>query len=209
MKGQSEIIGYVMLFLIGIGLVGTAIIWGIPLIHKKQDAKKMDDIYNFFLLLNEKIKSVAKGGVEETLTFPAEGVATLFPSNYNGIENNSIVFSISSKVSNVVVGEGWIPITTANLKESPHAILGIDQPSVIFAKSTKVGEYFEVNYRLWLRGLYDPATGKTHKIVLVREDGKPDALSSTSRIIHLKHGRTYEMEVNGKTYLVTEVVIIL
>jgi len=209
MKAQSEIVGYLLLFIVGIGLVSTAIMWGIPLIHKKEDAKKLDDVYNFFILLNNEIKNVAKSGEEKTLSFPVDGVIVLYPWNYSGIENNSIVFSFPSKVSTVAVDKGWIPITTANVKDSPYSILGIDQPSVIFVSSSAEGEYYRVSYKLWFRGLYEPDTGKTHKIILVREDRSSNSYSTTSRVISLKRGGTYSKDINGETYMLTEVVIIL
>jgi len=208
MKAQTEILSYIMIFVVASGLTATAIMWGIPLIQKKQDVKNLDDVYNFFVTLDQKIRSVTKGGPEETLSINVDGILTLYPYDYNDpILNNSITFTFLNKVSNIAVTDPpeWIPITTGNTKEAPEAILGIDPPSVIFGKTQKSEPSLEVTYRLWYRGLQNPERNEVSKIILKREDGSSDKLSSTSGFIRVKLNTT---KLVGQTYF-TEVIIIL
>jgi hypothetical protein len=214
MKAQVEIYSYLLIFLIASALTASALLWGFPLIQKKQDAKNLDDVYNFFTTLDEKIRSVARTGSEESLTLEVEGLITVYPcfmsDTYSGYKcdypdpmNNSITFTFLNRVSNIALNKS-IPLTSGTLSESPHAILGEDPPSVLFEKAVEKPEgRYEITYRLWYRGLLDVNTGKTHKIILKTENNEKK--TSSIGFIRLKRGNI----ITDQNYILTEVLIIL
>lgn len=214
MKAQVEIFSYLLIFLIASGLTASALLWGFPLIQKKQDAKNLDDMYNFFTTLDRKIRTVARTGSEESLTLKIEGLITVYPCftsdvysdylcDYPDPMNNSITFTFLNRVSNIALDK-WVPLTSGTLSESPAAILGEDPPSVLFEKAIEKPEgRYEVTYRLWYRGLLDVNTDKTHKIILKTENNEKK--TSTIGFIRLKRGNV----ITEQNYILTEVLIIL
>jgi hypothetical protein len=50
--------------------------------------------------------------------------------------------------------------------------LGLDSPSVILGKAERVGDNFEIQYRLWYRTLDDTNNNRGYKIVLNTSDNK-------------------------------------
>jgi len=161
-KGQSQMVSAIIIVLIGLGIVGTVLPWASSVIQKKKDSKSVDDVYNFFKDLDSSIVDIARNGGEESLEIKIPGRITVYPDSYPGELNNSIVFIFESKVSNVADSEDWIPLNTANSNYT--AVLGIDKPGVIFAKSTVGDDKITVWYRLWFRELRDQISDKRYKI---------------------------------------------
>ena len=91
------------------------------------------------------------------------GELTVYPDSSNHPYNNSITFSFLSKVSNIAVNVGEIPLNTPN--KNSTATLGVDTPSVIFGKANLTDDSILVQYRLWYRTLVD-VDGNKFKIVL-------------------------------------------
>jgi hypothetical protein len=161
-KGQSQMVSAIIIVLIGLGIVGTVLPWASSVIQKKKDSKSVDDVYNFYKDLDSSIVDIARNGGEESLEIKVPGRITVYPDSYPGDLNNSIVFIFESKVSNVAESQEWIPLNTANANYT--AVLGIDKPGVIFAKSSIGDDKITVWYRLWFRELRDQLSGKTYKI---------------------------------------------
>jgi len=163
MKAQTQIISAILVFLIALAAVALVLPWALTMVQKKKDMKNVDDVYNFFLKLDEVIRDVAKNGGEESLTLKVPGELTVYPDSSNHPYNNSITFSFLSKVSNIAVNVGEIPLNTPN--QNSTATLGVDTPSVIFGKANLTDDSILVQYRLWYRTLVD-VDGKKFKIVL-------------------------------------------
>jgi hypothetical protein len=166
MKGQSQVVSVVLIVALGLASLAFVLPWTFSMIQKKQDMKSLDDAYSFFKSLDETIKDVAKNGGEEFLKIEVPGLLSVYPKSVNDPLNNSIIFSFSSKVSNMAEGE-WIPLNTPNMNET--GAIGLDTPSVIFGKATSSGEDIEIKYRLWFRKLVD-VTGRGYIIVLNTTD---------------------------------------
>ena len=81
-KGISEIISVILIMLVTVSLVGTAFMYGMPLINKRQDTSSVDRAYNNFDSENanslvRKIEFVAKNGGQETFTSSVGGAYKL------------------------------------------------------------------------------------------------------------------------------------
>jgi len=163
MKAQTQIISAILVFLVALAAVALVLPWALTMVQKKKDMKNVDDVYNFFLKLDEVIRDVAKNGGEESLTLKVPGELTVYPDSSNHPYNNSITFSFLSKVSNIAVNVGEIPLNTPN--QNSTATLGVDTPSVIFGKANLTDDSILVQYRLWYRTLVD-VDGNKFKIVL-------------------------------------------
>ena len=163
MKAQTQIVSMILIFLIALAAIALVLPWALTMIQKKKDTKNVDDVYNFFLKLDEVIRDVAKNGGEESLTLKVPGILTVYPDPSNHPYNNSITFSFLSKVSNIAVNVGEIPLNTPN--QNSTATLGVDTPSVIFGKANLTDDSILVQYRLWYRTLVD-IDGNKFKIVL-------------------------------------------
>ena len=162
MKGQSQVISIVLIVALGIGSISFILPWTYSMIQKKKDMKSLNDVYNFFKVLDETIRNIAKNGGEESLSLEVPGDLSIYPKLENDPLNNSIVFSFYGKVSNIAEGD-WIPLNTPNMNETAN--LGLDTPSVIFGKATRTGDEIQIQYRLWYRKLVDPS-GRGYEIVL-------------------------------------------
>ena len=163
MKAQTQIISAILVFLVALAAIALVLPWALTMIQKKKDMKNVDDVYNFFLKLDEVIRDVAKNGGEESLTLKVPGELTVYPDSSNHPYNNSITFSFLSKVSNIAVKVGEIPLNTPN--QNSTATLGVDTPSVIFGKANLTDDSILIQYRLWYRTLVD-VDGNKFKIVL-------------------------------------------
>jgi len=163
MKAQTQIISAILVFLVALAAIALVLPWALTMVQKKKDMKNVDDVYNFFLKLDEVIRDVAKNGGEESLTLKVPGELTVYPDSSNHPYNNSITFSFLSKVSNIAVNVGEIPLNTPN--QNSTATLGVDTPSVIFGKANLTDDSILVQYRLWYRTLVD-VDGNKFKIVL-------------------------------------------
>jgi type II secretory pathway pseudopilin PulG len=174
MRGQSKIISVLLIVMIVLAAIALVLPWTFSMIQKKQDMKSLDDVYNFFQTLDETIRNIAKSGGEESLRLNVPGVLQVFPESFPSELKNSIVFNMSSKVSYVAQG-AWIPLNTPNMNET--ATLGVDPPSVIFARAERKGDEIHIQYRLWYRTLND-TQGNLYKIVLNTSDDTPKSTTS-------------------------------
>ena len=181
MKAQTQIISAILVFLIALAAVALVLPWALTMVQKKKDMKNVDDVYNFFLKLDEVIRDVAKNGGEESLTLKVPGELTVYPDSSNHPYNNSITFSFLSKVSNIAVNVGEIPLNTPN--QNSTATLGVDTPSVIFGKANLTDDSILVQYRLWYRTLVD-VDGNKFKIVLNTSENS--ILNSTLGFIRIQ-----------------------
>jgi len=170
MKGQSEVVSVIILIVLVMGAIALVLPWTYNMIQKRKDMKSVDDIYNFFQLLDESIRNIAKNGGEESLQLKVPGKFTVYPDLSNSYLNNSIVFSFRGLVSFIAEcnlpltpPECWIPLNTPNMNMT--GILGVDSPSVIFGKTERAEGKLEIQYRLWYRALNDTPT-HGYKIVL-------------------------------------------
>jgi len=201
MKGQANIISIIIIILIATAAIATVLPWTYSMVQKKKDLKSLDDVYNFFQTLDATIRNIAQNGGEESLRLNVPGKLEVYPDSVSSEFNNSVIFTMESKVSLIAVGD-WIPLNTPNMNKT--ATLGTDPPSVIFGKAERIGDKINIQYRLWYRTLND-TSGHLYKIVLnTSNDNTISTTTGFMRIQSLGAG-----DVAGKPLTITKINIIL
>ena len=198
-KSQTQVVSILLIVGIALAAVATITPWSLNMIQKRKDAKSVEDVFNFFFLLDSKIREVAVNGGEQTLTLKVPGKITVYPYRTDEITSNNITFSFTSKVSNVALNE-WISFTPNNNKT---ATLGVDNFGVIQARSQRQRDYMKIDYSLWYRDLLDRQTNKLYRIKLSTSNDQP--IQTTNGFIKIQRGQTTTTQ--GLT--ITEVKIII
>lgn len=222
LKGQSEVISSVLILVIAIGLVGTAYVWGIPLIQKRQDSAFSDRVNSYFsqggTSIVGKISTIAANGGADTFTSDVGGIWTLNPcvdavdsgcvqSPYYNFENNSLEFSFFSLVSEYGVGQGWITLSSTDPCPSPSANVG-QNAYVACVRSDQYGNGYNVTFKIQFRELDTSDNSQGFKIVLIPKI--PNLNTSTANSIQISRGNVFStIDSSGKTLIVTEVNILL
>jgi len=185
MKGQSDIVSIIMIVVMSLGLVSTALMWGLPMIEKRQDTVILERVDKSFDLNNvnslpKKIEAVARDGGQVVFSFDIKGKWYL-DTESSGENNNSIRFSFDSRSYKVDQGKGWVPLSTGN--PSSYGSLGIDEPSVVFGRTDKTENKFNITYKVWFRELWkDPIIKDSgYKIVLFAE-GAANSVGNSMKI---------------------------
>jgi hypothetical protein len=199
MKAQTQVISVILIIGIALAAIAAIIPWSMSMIQKRKDAKAVDDVFNFFILLDTKIRNIVQNGGEESLELKIPGKFTVYPSNLIGENNNSINFVFVSKVSNIAPGQ-WICISS-NCNET--ATLGSDSYGVILGKAAKQDDYMMIEYKLWYRQLIDRDKGQMYKIILNTTDN--NIKTSTSGYIKIQKIRSYTTQ----SLTITEINIII
>ncbi len=165
-KGQSEVVTFVMLGTVVVTLVGAAYMWGAPLTEKRSSLAESESIRAFFDVLNSKILQIAQtctGSCTETIELSQKGVYSAFNNAqfYLGQPsanefNNSIVLNTSA-ARNVYALDRWIGLNTGNV--GAYANFG-EQEGIVMVKMIKnrAGNY-EAVYKLWYREIDTPNKG--------------------------------------------------
>ncbi len=166
MKGQSEVVTFVMLSTVVVTLVGAAYMWGAPLTEKRSSLAESEGIAAFFNVLNSKIKEIAQtctGSCTENIQLSQKGLFSVF--NYaqyyldlgssNEYNNSVVLTAVAAK--NVYALDRWIGLNTGNI--GGYANFG-EQEGVSLVKMAKntAGDYTAV-YRLWYREIDTPNKG--------------------------------------------------
>ena len=202
MKAQSQVVSAIIVILIALALLALVVPWALTMIQKKKDMKSLDDVYNFFQTLDKTIRDIANNGGEESLSLKVPGRLEVYPASFSSPLNNSIIFSFDSKVSNIAVGVGEIPLNTPNTNET--ASLGVDAPSVIFGNATRINDEIRIRYRLWYRTLED-SSNHAYKIVL--NTSNDEYLNSTTGFLRIQ--RLGSEFIESKNLTITKINVII
>jgi|YelNatPaOPRAMG01_1025707.scaffolds.fasta_scaffold05598_10 hypothetical protein len=175
-KAQADIVSAVIIVLIALSLTATALMWGLPLIQKRQDSAIVARVSNLFSQeLPSKIKYVANVGGSEVLSVDANGIWILDSST------NTLTFTFFSKVSDKAADIGWIGpnCISTGVNTSSSGTLGIDEPCLVCVRSDTTGTGYNITYQLGCRQLVSET--KNYKINLV-SSGVTTSTTKTIRI---------------------------
>jgi len=197
-KAQADIISTVIIVILALSLTSTALLWGLPLIQKRQDSVMVARMNNAFTQdLPSKIENIANTGGSTTFSLDVNGAWTLSE------EENTIAFTFFSKVSDkgldMWIGEGC-PFT------GQSGVVGINKPSVVCAFATSSGGGYNITYKIGFRELTSDGE-RGYKILLVKPQG--GILTSTSKTITISRpsdGISQEI-VGQKTLIKTKIEI--
>jgi hypothetical protein len=148
-KAQVEVITIVLIAGIVISLVGTAYMWGMPLISKRTSVTEFLSAEDFAVKLSDKIVEIANGGSgEASLAIPSGviGIKEYDSSNPRGPENNSIIFEVP--VSQPLAMGTSVVLKTNVLGE--NATYGEAEPRIINMSSVISGQnrlVFNIHFR--------------------------------------------------------------
>ncbi|MFH7882430.1 MAG: hypothetical protein QW140_01780 [Candidatus Aenigmatarchaeota archaeon] len=208
-KAQVDIISAIIIVIIALTLFSAAYFWGMPLIQKRQDTALVERAFKYFDPKNpnsigRRIEYVANFGGEQTFSIDLDGIWILKQFNDVSEENNSLLFTFSSKISNVAPNFGWVPFSS-NIQEIGK--LGLDDPSVVFERADSSGGRYDITLRVWFRELESMDGTKGYKINLINDTAGRTV--STSKYIKISRGNIISTQENGKTLTITEIKILL
>ena len=151
-KAQVEVITIVLITGIIISLVGTAYMWGMPLISKRTSVTEFLSAEDFAAKLSDKIVEIASSGYgEASLTIP-KGVIRIKeydPSAPRSPENNSIIFDVP--VSQPLIMGTSVVLKTNVLGE--NATYGEAEPRIINMSSLVSGSGNRLTFNIHFREL--------------------------------------------------------
>ncbi len=173
-KGQSQLIGVVLLTLIMITMIGITYMWGMPLIEKQKDTVKTSNAERLMKEINEKIQSVMKNGgtqrienpnVPGTLSFVDNGTDDIFRINLQttgtDIATGKKIYLIGNELEDVPLGSefGAISVFSEDLGNNNYDVtMELVYRNVTGSKNV---------YLLDLIGLgRESVTGEGHRIVI-------------------------------------------
>ncbi|MBU5687792.1 MAG: hypothetical protein KQA41_03180 [Candidatus Aenigmarchaeota archaeon] len=199
MKAQTQVVSVILIIGIAIAAIATITPWSMSMIQKRKDAKAVDDAFNFFILLDSKIRNIAQNGGEESIQLNVPGKLTIYPSNIMDVNNNSINFVFTSKVSNIAPGE-WLCLSS-NCNET--ATLGTDSFGVILGKALRENDYLKIEYKLWYRDLLDREKNQKYRIIINTTDNQ--IKQTTTPYLRIQKLRSY----TSQSLTITEINIIV
>jgi len=224
LKGQSDVVSAVIIIVIAIGLVGTAYMWGLPLIQKRQDSSLVERTFSYFNDNNanslvKKIDFIARNGGEDTFSVDINGVWILHPCNDAGVSgclsdydfnNNSIDFSLFSRVSNIGVDQGWVSLSSTDTCPGGTAPIG-DKPYIVCARADTVPEGYNITYRVQFRENEESSSqGSQRGFKFILIPTLSGLTTSTTKSIRISRGNIYSKDMgNGETLIITEMKILL
>ncbi len=103
MKGQSELLVFVLLFLISIGLFTTAVLWGRGIFQQNVDITKVSTVESFLKELNNDIQSLIKFGGYEEIDYKIDGFIKL---------TDDKTIEVKTVVSSLELPRYWINISS-------------------------------------------------------------------------------------------------
>jgi hypothetical protein len=216
-KAASEVISIVLIAVIGISLLGTAFMWGMPLINKQQDKGRIDRITNYFDRENSnsilrKIDFVANNGGQDTITLDVDGIWTVHPWDEANPANNSLEFQSFSLVSDIAINStsnpvGWVAITPGGSCPPKAGIVGLDPRYVVCAVAWPSQNGFDIKYRIWFRELEENTGARGYMINITKHPG--GQLSGTGKEVRIYQGEQTVCPAQqcGKLVIMTELKV--
>jgi len=198
-KAQADILSAVIIVVLALALTSAALLWGFPLIEKRQDTALVARVNNAFNQdLPAKITHVADVGGSLTFSMDVDGIWSLNETN------NTISFTFFSRATdkglNQWIGEGC-PF------EGQSGTMGISKPYVLCVFVSQIGSGFNITYQLGFRELTSDGT-RGYKIVLVKPAGGVSA-STGKNILITRSSINQIPSVGQKTLITTEIEILL
>ena len=114
MRGQGDILVFLLLSLIGLVLVFSAMSWGQGVFAGSSDATKFENARAFMGRLDTAIVSASRFGGEESVAMGLEGTLKLVQNTSDPLDV-SLVFSMPS---NLELPADWAPVNTANASKA-------------------------------------------------------------------------------------------
>jgi hypothetical protein len=203
LKAQTQVITIVLISGIVISLVGTAYMWGIPLISKRTSITDFLAAEDFVLKLNDKIVEIANSGSGETTLNMQKGLIRVIDTSVpNDPNDNSVIYEII--IDQPVLSNGSVVILKTNVI-GETATYGEAEPRVLSVSSDTFSAGQKLKVKLHYRELVTKTEPKRgYKISLER-----GTIAGTSQI-RISYSGTQVMPggaANGGDLIVTKIRI--
>ncbi|MEM5829396.1 MAG: hypothetical protein QW040_02215 [Candidatus Aenigmatarchaeota archaeon] len=195
-KAQADIVSAAIIVLIALGLTTTALMWGLPLIQKRQDSAMVARVNHLITQdLIQKIKYVANTGGSEVFTINAGGVWSIDEGK------NMLSFTFFSKATDKATGL-WIGggECQPNGFNGQSGILGLNEPCVVCTRADSMGDGYNITYQIGCRELWNTDHTKGLKIQLK----SAGITTSTSKTIKIS-----QRAITPDTLIIIDVEILL
>jgi hypothetical protein len=199
-KAQTQVITIVLISGIVISLVGTAYIWGIPLISKRTAISDFLTAEDFLVKLNDKIVEIANSGSGESSLAIPKGVIRVFNSTEVNPNNNSIVLEVLVDQP-LINAESVVYLKTNVLGEK--ATYGDAEPRVI----TLTSEPLNPGHKLILKLHYRELDTKNEPLRGYRIDLEKGSITGSNQAIVSYQGTSYGVAQNGGTLVITRIKV--
>ncbi len=144
LKGQHEVITTLLITGVLIGVVGSILFWGIPLIQKSKDASVLESSEEFMKALSNKIKFIANNGGKDQVVITVPGTIKFLPSDPAGPRVQLIIDSQGT----IYATEAEIPLSRNECSRT-EGVWAVNEPEVLCLTSRKLGtNSYATTYRL-------------------------------------------------------------
>ncbi len=178
MKGQTQAVTAVMITGIVMGGIGTAYLWGVPKLEKRQVQQQITSTEEDITNLRSQVISVSEkgSGASSTVTLDADTISINPEDEYiqatvqlDRAAEQGFTWSLleGESLQNISIGSG------------AYGIKGEDKPGVVAYQSIAGESSSEITYRVEFRNMCSASTGELSKIDL-QVDGKQRASGETS-----------------------------
>lgn len=178
MKGQTQAVTAVMITGIVMGGIGTAYLWGVPMLEKRQVEQDVTTTEEDVLNLRDEIESVSQrgSGASSSVTIDADTITVNNEDEYIQITNQLDQSAEQGFTWSLLDGEGYQNLSWTT---GTAAIEGEDTPGVVAFQSVAGEGSSEITYRVEFRNMCSESTGELSKVDLETE-GQTRATGSTS-----------------------------
>ena len=132
-----------------IGTVGTAYLWGVPLIEKRTTITEFETAENFILETDRAITDVVNAGEGQKRIRIPKGIVYVIPYDDTGPDNNSIILEFV--VKQPMLSNATVPIRTSSLEET--AAYGETEARIITARGEPFADGYKIAIKLHYREL--------------------------------------------------------
>lgn len=178
MKGQTQAVTAVMITGIVMGGIGTAYLWGVPMLEKRQVEQDVTSTEEDVLNLRDEIESVSQrgSGASSSVTIDADTITVDNEDEYIQITNQLDQSAEQGFTWSLLDGEGYQNLSWTT---GATAIEGEDTPGVVAFQSVAGEGSSEITYRVEFRNMCSESTGEVSKVDL-EADGQTRASGSTT-----------------------------
>lgn len=178
MKGQTQAVTAVMITGIVMGGIGTAYLWGVPMLEKRQVEQDVTSTEEDVLNLRDEIESVSQrgSGASSSMTIDADTITVDNEDDYIQITNQLDQSAEQGFTWSLLDGQGYQNLSWTT---GTAAIEGEDTPGVVAFQSIAGEGSSEITYRVEFRNMCSESTTRISKVDL-EADGQTRASGSTT-----------------------------
>lgn len=169
MKGQTQAVTAVMITGIVMGGIGTAYLWGVPMLEKRQVEQEIVSTEEDVMNLRDEIVSVSnKGsGSSSSVTVDADSITIDTEDEYIQVTNQLDQSAEQGFTWSLLEGSSF---QNLSIGAGSYGIEGQDLPGVVAYQSIAGEGSSEITYRVEFRNLCSVSTGELSKIDLQTDD---------------------------------------